>query len=101
MKLRDLKEWVNNLSDEELEKDLLYNSTDYGISGTVGEINKNDKNLYYVGDDPTLLHTKEELKKRGFTEKQIAQFDVEVPGGCYYFELSNEYSILQRFLQQQ
>jgi hypothetical protein len=99
MKLRDLKNWVNKLSDEELDKDLFYSSTDYGISGSVDEISKNDKNLYYVGDDPVLLHTKDELKKLGFTEKQIAKFEVEVPGGCYYIELDNEYSILERFLQ--
>ena len=97
MKLRDLKDWVNKLSEEELEKNLLYNSMDYGISGSVNEINRNDKNLYYVGDEPALLHTKEELKQRGYTDKQIDLFDIEVPGGCYYIELSNEYSILERF----
>ena len=98
MKLRDLKEWINNLSEEELAKDLLYNSMDYGISGTVTEINRNDDNLYYVGDEPVLLHTKDELKQRGYTDKQIAKFDVEIPQGCYYIELSNEYSILERFM---
>ncbi|MXN89916.1 hypothetical protein GR160_01640 [Flavobacterium sp. Sd200] len=99
MKLRDLKAWLENLSDEELDKELLYNSMDYGISGTVGEINRCDENLYYVGDDPLLLHTQDELKKRGFTKKQISKLDIEVPEGCYYIELSNEYSILERFVQ--
>lgn len=98
MKLKDLKRWLNTLSDEELEKELLYNSMDYGISGTITEINKNDDNLYYVGDEPLLLHTKKELKQRGFTDKQISSFDVEIPQGCYYIELSNEYSILERFV---
>ena len=98
MKLRDLKEWINNLSEEELAKDLLYNSMDYGISGKVTEINRNDDNLYYVGDEPVLLHTKDELKQRGYTDKQIAKFDVEIPQGCSYIELSNEYSILERFM---
>ena len=98
MKLKDLKTWLNSLSDDELEKDLLYNSMDYGISGKVGEITKTDDNLYYVGDEPVLLHTKRELKQRGFSEKQISALDVEIPKGCYYIELSNEYSILERFL---
>ncbi len=97
MKLKDLQLWLSKLSDEELEKELLYNSMDYGISGPVNEINKNEDNLYYVGDDPVLLHTSEELKQRGFNEKQISALEVQVPQGCYYFELSSEYSILERF----
>lgn len=98
MKLKDLKSWLDRLTDEELEKELLYNSMDYGISGSVGEINRSDDNLYYVGDEPVLLHTREDLEKRGFTEKQINDLDVEIPKGCYYIELSNEFSILERFI---
>ena len=99
MKLKDLKNWVNQLPEEELERELLYNSLDYGISGNITEINKSDDNLYYVGDEPALLHTKEELQQRGYSENEITDFDVEIPEGCYYIELSNEYSILERFLQ--
>ena len=99
MKLKELKIWLNKLSDEELEKELLYNSMDYGISGPVSEISKSDNNLYYVGDEPVLLHTKDELKQRGYSENQISRLDVEIPKGCYYIELSNEYSILERFIK--
>lgn len=98
MKLKDLKNWLNTLSDNELEKELLYNSMEYGISGKVGEINRTDDNLYYVGDEPVLLNTRGDLEKRGFTHKQIDELDVEIPQGCYYIELSNEYSILERFI---
>lgn len=98
MKLKDLKEWVNKLPAEDLERDLLYNSMDYGISGNISEITKTDEDLYYVGDDPVLLHTKDELKQRGFTENEIDKLEVEIPKGCYYIELSNEYSILERFM---
>ena len=97
MKLKDLKTWLDSLNEEELEKELLYNSMDYGISGAVGEINRTDDNLYYVGDEPVLLHTEDDLRKQGFTNKQIAELDIEIPQGCYYIELSNEYSILERF----
>ena len=100
MKLKELKLWLSKLSEEELEKELLYNSMDYGISGAITEINKSDDNLYYVGDDPVLLHTKDELKQRGYSENQISRLDIEIPKGCYYIELSNEYSILERFLDQ-
>lgn len=98
MKLKELKLWLSKLSEEELEKELLYNSMDYGISGPVSEITKSDDNLYYVGDEPVLLHTREELKQRGYSDNQISRLDVEIPEGCYYIELSNEYSILERFL---
>ena len=98
MKLKELKAWLEKLPDEELEKELLYNSLDYGISGTVTEINKTDDILYYVGDQPVLLHTKEELQQRGYSENDISGFDVEIPEWCYYIELSNEYSILERFI---
>jgi hypothetical protein len=98
MKLKDLKSWLDQLSDQELEKELLYNSMDYGISGNVAEINRSDDNLYYVGDEPVLLHTRRDLEKRGFTDKQINELDVEIPKDSYYIELSNEYSILQRFV---
>lgn len=79
MKLKELKSWLEQLPDEELEKELLYNSLDYGISGAVTEINKTDDNLYYVGDQPVLLHTKEELKQRGYSDNDISEFDVEIP----------------------
>lgn len=97
MKLSDLKDWVNRLPEEELEKDLMYNAIDYGLTGNVGEIRRSDENLYFVGDDPVLLHTKKELKQRGFSDGDISRFDVEIPKGCYYIELNNEYSILERF----
>lgn len=98
MKLKELKSWINKLSEEELEKELLYNSLDYGISGNLGEISHSDQNLYYVGDQPALLHTDDELRQRGYSDNEIAKLDVEIPQGCYYIELSNEYSIIERFL---
>lgn len=98
MKLKELKLWLNKLSDEELEKELHYNSMDYGISGAVTEIDKTDDNLYYIGDEPVVLHTKEELKQRGYSDKEISGLEIQVPQGCYYIELSNEFSILEKFV---
>lgn len=99
MKLKDLKLWVNKLPADELEKELHYNAMDYGISGNISEIMRSDENLYYVGDQPVLLHTKDELLQRGYSKNEIAEFDVEIPKGCYYIELNNEYSILERFAE--
>lgn len=98
MKLKDLKLWINELSNDELEKELRYNSMDYGMSGNISEIMRSDDNLYYVGDQPVLLHTENELMQRGYTKGEIAEFDVEIPKDCYYIELNNEYSILERFI---
>ena len=98
MNLKELKNWVNSLSEDDLKKSLLYNSIDYGISGEVSEITKTDDDLYFVGDDPVLLHTRQELKQRGFSDQEIDELDVEIPQGCFYIELSNEYSIIDRFL---
>lgn len=97
MKLSDLKHWVNSLPAEELDKDLMYNAIDYGLTGNVGEIRRSDENLYFVGDEPVVLHTRQELRQIGYSEKDIVNFDVEIPKGCYYIELNNEYSILERF----
>lgn len=97
MKLKDLKTWINKLSDKELEKELIYSSTEYGISGAIPDVHKSEEDLYYVGDEPSLLHTKEQLLARGYTEDAIAAMDVEIPKDCYYIELDDEYSILERF----
>lgn len=97
MKLSDLKQWLNSLPSEELDKDLMYNALDYGLTGNIGEIRRSDENLYFVGDDPVVLHTAQELRQIGYSEDAISDFDVEIPQGCYYIELNNEYSILERF----
>ncbi|NDI98186.1 hypothetical protein GWA97_03775 [Flavobacterium sp. LaA7.5] len=98
MKLKDLKSWLNKLSNDELEKELRYNSMDYGISGTISEIIRSDENLYYVGDEPVIMNSTKELMQRGYSEYEISEMDIEIPQGCYYIELSNEYSILERFV---
>ncbi len=98
MKLKDLKDWVNNLPEEELKKQILFNSVEYGLSGTVTEINKNDEDLFYVDDEPAILFTKGELLKRGFTEKQIKNMVVEVPAGCYFVELNHDYYAIEEFI---
>lgn len=97
MKLKDLKLWLDSLPESELEKELIYNSTEYGISGPLGEVDYAHDNLYYTGDEPTLLHTKRELMMQGYSAAEVKNLDVEIPKGHYYIELNNEYSILERF----
>jgi hypothetical protein len=97
MKLKDLKAWLDSLPQSELEKELIYNSTEYGISGSLGEVDYAHDNLYYTGDEPAILHTKRELIMQGYSANEIENMEVEIPKDHYYIELNNEYSILERF----
>lgn len=62
MRLVDLKIWINRLSKEELEMELLVKS-DFS-SGIVQEVNTAEENLYYMADeDPAELITEKEMQK--------------------------------------
>lgn len=88
MKLKDFKKWVNNLTDEQLEQNLLYNSDEYSISGKVEKIEKAKENLYYTGeDDPAQLYTLKQLKDDGWDKEDIEEFDIEIPKGSFYFKI--------------
>lgn len=88
MKLKDFKKWVNNLTDEQLEQNLLYNSDEYSISGKVEKIEKAKENLYYTGeDDPAQLYTLKQLKDDGWDKEDIEEFDIEIPKGGFYFKI--------------
>jgi hypothetical protein len=49
MKLKDLKEVLNNLTEEQLEGNLIANG--YGASGAINEIKPAETNIYLVYDD--------------------------------------------------
>ncbi len=90
MKLKDLKKWVNSLTDEQLEQDLLYNSEEYSISGTVNKIEKAKQNLYWTGDDdPSELYTLKQLKDEGYDKEDIEGFEIEIPKGSFYIKIGN------------
>ena len=55
-----------------------------------------DDNRNYDLDD--VNHILEELKQRGYSDKEISGLEIQVPQGCYYIELSNEFSILEKFV---
>lgn len=88
MKLKDLKKWVNTLTNEQLEQHLLYNSDEYSISGKVNKIEKSKTDLYYTGeDDPAQLYTKKQLKEEGYDKEDIEGFDIEIPKGSFYIKI--------------
>lgn len=90
MKLKDLKKWVNNLTDEQLEQHLLYNSKEYSISGKVHKVEKAKQNLYYKGDDdPAQLYTLKQLKDDGYDKEDIEGFVIEIPKGSFYIKIGS------------
>lgn len=86
MKLKDLKKWVNKLTKEELEQELLYNSEDQSISGAVDKIVKARAALYWTGeDDPAPLYTRKQLKEDyGMDNEEISECEIQIPRGAYY-----------------
>ena len=88
MKLKDLKKWVNLLTEQQLEQPLIYHSEEYSISGEVSEIKKAKSDLYYTGeDDPATLYTLKQLKQDGYDKEDIESFDIEIPKGSFYIEI--------------
>lgn len=87
MKLKDLKKLLDNLSAEELEKDLLYNSKSYGLSGVISSVNQISENLYYDdSDDPAPIHTRSEWRDLGYSDEEIDMMTIEIPEGSICVE---------------
>jgi hypothetical protein len=88
MILKDLKKWVNTLTDEQLEQPLLYYSEEYSISGHISKVEKAKVNLYTTGeDDPAPLYTLKELRNDGYLKEDIDCFDIEIPKGSFYIKI--------------
>ena len=88
MKLKELKKALDNLTPEQLEKELIYNSEDLSISGQVKAFKKAKANLYYTGeDDPAQLYTKNQLLEDGHDKEDIEGFDIEIHKGDFFIEL--------------
>lgn len=88
MKLKDLKEWINSIPEEDLEKDIFYYSQMFNMSGQVNKITKIKENLYYTGeDDPVELYTVDELYERGWEEEDIFHTIIEIPKDSYALEI--------------
>ena len=88
MKLKEIKKWINKLTSEQLEQDLLYKSDEYSISGVVSKIEKAKINLYYTGeDDPATLYTLAQLKEQGMDKEEIEECEIEIAKGSFYIEI--------------
>jgi hypothetical protein len=86
MKLKELKKMLDKLSKEQLEQELLYNSTEYSLSG-VAKITRAKANLYTKHeDDPSPLYTLNQLREDGMDKEEIEECDIEIPKGSFYVE---------------
>lgn len=87
MTLKDLKEKLSTLSEEQLQQLFIYNSEDLSISGVAKDFKKASKDLYYTGDDdPASLYTKKELKEQGYSKEDIDTFTIEIVKGDFYLD---------------
>jgi hypothetical protein len=63
MKLKDLKEIIDNLSEEQLDGELIAKGQYW--DGVVYAAKPSEENLYWLGDDdPSELITEDEMKER-------------------------------------
>lgn len=86
MILRQLKQYLEGLSESELDKELGYNS-EY-TSGVVIGIRKSETDLYFTGDDdPSRLYTKEQLKENGCEEEEINRMVIEIHKGDHLIDI--------------
>lgn len=83
MTLRELKDWVNSLLEEDLDKSVGYNSKDYCISGFVNKIELAPEDLYWLGDDdPSNLYPLSELKEMyDYEDEEIENMMIEIHKG--------------------
>jgi hypothetical protein len=87
MKLRELKKFVNSLTEDQLDKPVIYNSKRYSLSGVIEMIKKAPGNLYNTGeDDPAELYTRKQLKEHGYDNEEIEEMDIEIQKGDIVIE---------------
>ena len=79
MNLRDLKQFIDSISESDLDKPFLYNSEEYSVSGEIASIEVVKENLYWSGEDsPTPLYTKKQFKYEGY---ELDEMELEIPKG--------------------
>ena len=80
MKMRDLKKVLDNLTEEQLDGELIVKGTYW--DGVVYQIKPSETNLYWEGDDdPSELITEEEMKVRIEEEGEDEMPDVYIKKG--------------------
>lgn len=83
MTVRELKEILDNIPEEALDKDIRFVHSDMSGSGFIEEFELAKEDLYYYGEeDPSDLMTKEDLLMWGHEEEQIeSEWIIEIHKG--------------------
>lgn len=84
MKLKDLKDILNSLSEQELKQELMYYSDYMLIGGGVEDFYKNQQTLYDIDGE---LFTYSELIEDGFEDEYILSLDVASFEGDYLIKI--------------
>lgn len=87
MKAKHLKEFLEKLTPEQLNQNVVYNSKDQCISGIIKDAFIQREDLLYTGeDDPAELYTVKQLKEDGYDAEDIEGMDIEIPKGSIVIE---------------
>ena len=86
MQLKELKEILNSMSVEQLNKELIVIDCSEAIVG-YAEAEFATEDLYYIGDDPSELYVLSELKDQ-YEQEEIDDMEIIVNKGDLIFELS-------------
>lgn len=87
MRIRELKEVINKLSEKQLEKNLIVVAHEKTFS-CLGNVIVSSDDLIFTGeDDPCELVTKQSLIEEGYEDDEIEEFDVIIKEGQLYVEI--------------
>lgn len=84
MKLKDLKDILNSLSEQELKQELIYYSDHMLIGGSVEDFYKNQQTLYDIDGE---LFTYSDLIEEGFEDEYILSLDATSFEGDYLIKI--------------
>lgn len=96
MSIRTIKDWINSLPEEELDKELHYHMDDYSLSGIVTKVVR-CKEIHYAklyDSHPILLYTRRdiedsmpELSQEEIDEEIKLSYKVWYNIGDYYIDI--------------
>jgi hypothetical protein len=86
MQLKELKEILDSMSVEQLNKELIVIDCSEAIVG-YAEAEFATEDLYYIGDDPSELYVLSELQDQ-YEQEEIDDMEIIVNKGDLIFELS-------------
>lgn len=87
MKAKDLKKFLDNLSKDDLNKEVILVSDVFSTSIPIKKIKKNPYNLLWNGDeDPSQLKTRNAFIQDGYDPEDVDSLEVEIKKGDIVIE---------------